>query len=74
MDYSLSHLVGFSVFIIAVVSLTVLWALYAVMYAQGVTSIVLHANLFGEFYIELIGLTLAIVFLPVLLYEAETRI
>lgn len=41
------------------------------MWVRGDTAITLEANLFGEFLPELALLTLAMVFLPVLLYELD---
>ncbi|WP_169330888.1 hypothetical protein [Halorubrum kocurii] len=55
----------------ALASLSVLWALFGAMWVRGETSIILEANQFGEFLPELGLLTLAMVFLPVLLYELD---
>lgn len=68
---SLPKLVAIGVFVAALVSLLVLWGMFFTMWAQGERAITVYANAFGEFAIEFIGLTLAIVFLPVLLYEAN---
>ena len=67
----LSRLVAFGVFVAAIVSLVALWGVFFTMWIQGETSIVVYANRFGEFGLELVGLTLAVIFLPVLLYEAN---
>lgn len=68
---ALPKLIAFGVFTAAITSLVVLWSLFFTMWLQGETSITVHVNHFGEFLIEFIGLTLAVVFLPVLLYETN---
>lgn len=68
---SLPKLVAFGVFVASVTSLVVMWSLFFTMWLHGETSITVYANQFGEFWTELIGLTLAVVFLPVLLYETN---
>lgn len=44
------------------------------MWINGETSITIYADQFSEFAIELVGLTLSVVFLPVLLYETNQLI
>lgn len=68
---TLPRLVAFAVFVVSLVSLTVLWSIFWTMWIRGETSIVLEANRFREFLPEFLLLTLAIVFLPVLLYELD---
>ena len=68
---TLPRLVAFSVFVVALMSLIVLWGIFWTMWVRGETSIVLEAGRFSEFLPEFILLTLAIVFLPVLLYELD---
>lgn len=68
---TLTRLVAICVFSAALASLSVLWALFGAMWVRGETSIILEANQFGEFLPELGLLTLAMVFLPVLLYELD---
>ncbi len=68
---TLPKLIAFGVFVAAVVSLVVMWSLFFTMWLQGERSITLYVDYFGEFAIEFIGLTLAVVFLPVLLYETN---
>jgi hypothetical protein len=68
---TLPRLVAFAVFVVLVVSLTTLWGIFWTMWVRGETSITLEANRFSEFLPEFILLTLAIVFLPVLLYEID---
>lgn len=67
----LPKLVALGVFTIAIASLAVLWSLFGVMWVRGETRILLVANRYNEFLIEFILLTLAMIFLPVLLYEAD---
>lgn len=67
----LPKLVAFGVFVASLASLVTMWSLFFTMWLQGETSITLYADRFGEFGLELVGLTLAIVFLPVLLYETN---
>lgn len=64
-------LVGLGVLSAAVACLVLMWGLFATMYARGDTEIVLYANRYNEFFLELGLLTLAIVFLPVLLCEFD---
>ena len=68
---TLTRLVAICVLSAALASLSVLWALFGAMWVRGETSIVLKTNQFGEFLPELGLLTLAMVFLPVLLYELD---
>lgn len=68
---TLTRLVAICVFSAALASLSVLWALFGAMWVRGETSIILKANQFGEFLPELALLTLAMVFLPILLYELD---
>lgn len=70
----LPKLISFGVFISAVASLTVIWGMFATMWLNGTRSITVYANKFGEFWIELVVLTAAIIFLPVLLYELDERL
>ena len=67
----LPALVAFGVLSAAITSLVVLWSLFFTMWLQGEPSIHVTADTFGEFAVELVGLTLAVVFLPVLLYELD---
>ena len=71
---TLSRLVAICVLSVALASLSVLWALFGAMWLRGETSILLEADRFGEFLPELVLLTLAMVFLPVLLYELDQLI
>lgn len=68
---NLPRLVAFGVFTAAIASLTVMWGLYGTMWVRGNTQITLEANRHKEFLPEFVLLTLAIIFLPVLLYEAN---
>jgi ABC-type transporter Mla maintaining outer membrane lipid asymmetry permease subunit MlaE len=68
---TLTRIVAICVLSVALASLSVLWALFGAMWIRGETSIILEANYFGEFHSELALLTLAMVFLPVLLYELD---
>ncbi|WP_435100176.1 hypothetical protein [Halorubrum sp. N11] len=68
---TLTRLVAICVLSAALASLSVLWALFGAMWVRGETSIILETNQFGEFLPELALLTLAMVFLPVLLYELD---
>ena len=68
---TLSRLVAICVLSVALASLSVLWALFGAMWLRGETSIILEADQFGEFLPELALLTLAMVFLPVLVYELD---
>lgn len=70
----LSKLVAIGVLFAAIASLLTMWALFFTMWLQGAREITLYADTFSEFWIELVMLTLAIVFLPVLVYEFEGRI
>jgi len=67
----LKKIVSFGVFIASIACLVVMWSLFATMFLQGERQIILYVNHFGEFWIEFVVLTLAIVFLPVLLYELD---
>ena len=67
----LPRLVAFGVFIAAIASLVVMWGLFGTMWVRGETSIRVVANQYHEFVLELVLLTLAMIFLPVLLYEAD---
>lgn len=67
----LPKLIAFGVFVAAIVSLVVLWGLFFTMWLRGEGSIILYADYFGEFLLELLGLTIAVIFLPVLLYETD---
>lgn len=66
-----SKVAAFLVFMTSVASLITLWTVFLVMWVRGKTTLTLSANRFGEFWIELLGLTLAILFLPVLFYEIK---
>lgn len=68
---TLTRLVAICVLSVAIASLSVLWALFGAMWLRGETSILLEADRFGEFLPELALLTLAMVFLPVLVYELD---
>ena len=68
---TLPRLVAFAVFVVSIVSLTALWGIFWTMWVRGETSIILEADHFSEFLPEFTLLTLAIVFLPVLLYELD---
>lgn len=70
----LPRLVAFGVFAASICSLVVLWSLFFTMWINGETSITIYADQFSEFAIELVGLTLSVVFLPVLLYETNQLI
>lgn len=67
----LPRLVAFGVFTAAIASLTVMWGLFGTMWVRGETQITIAANRHNEFLPELVLLTLAMIFLPVLLYEAD---
>lgn len=66
-----SKVTAFFVFMASVASLITMWVVFLMMWVRGKTSLTLSANRFGEFWIELFGLTLAILFLPVLFYEIQ---
>ncbi|MXR42166.1 hypothetical protein GRX01_12555 [Halobaculum sp. WSA2] len=67
----LTRLVAAGVLTAAIASLTILWGLFGTMWAHGETQILLDANRYNEFLLELALLTLAMIFLPVLLYKAD---
>lgn len=67
-------LVAIGVFVAAIASLLVGWSVFFTLWLHGETSITIYADQFGEFWIELVLLTLAVVFLPVLLYELSETI
>lgn len=68
---TIPRVVAFAVFVVSLVSLTALWGIFWTMWVRDDTSIVLEADRFSEFLPEFLLLTLAIVFLPVLLYELD---
>ena len=68
---SLRKLVALSVFVVMLACTVVMWSLFWSMYTAGEYSVTVYANEFGEFWIEFVVLTLAIVFLPVLLFELD---
>lgn len=68
---TLTRLVAICVLSAALASLSVLWALFGAMWVRGETSILIEADHYGEFLPELGLLTLAMVFLPILLYELD---
>jgi len=70
----LSKLVASGVLFAAIASLLTMWALFFTMWLQGAREITLYVDTFGEFWIELVILTLAIVFLPVLVYEFDGKV
>ena len=67
----LKKIVSFGVFIASIACLVVMWTMFFTMFLHGERKIILYADYFGEFWIELVVLTLAIIFLPVLLYEFD---
>ena len=71
---TLTRLAAIGVGVAAVTSLVVLWGLFFTMWLAGETSITVYADRFGEFWIEFVGLTLAIVFLPLLIYEIDRQV
>jgi hypothetical protein len=71
---TLQRLAAFGVFVAAVSSLVVGWSLFWALYLTGERSITLYVNPFGEFWIEFVGLTLAVVFLPTLLYQLDREV
>jgi len=58
----------------AIASLLTMWALFFTMWLQGAREITLYVDTFSEFWIELVILTLAVVFLPVLVYEFDGKV
>ncbi|MUW14529.1 hypothetical protein GJ633_07470 [Halorubrum sp. CBA1125] len=68
---TLTRLVALGVFTAAIASLTVLWGVFGTMWIRGETEILVAANRYNEFLLEFVLLTLAMIFLPVLLYEAD---
>lgn len=68
---SLTKIVVFGVFAASITSLVVLWSIFFTMWLNGETKMIVYAGRFGEFTLELVGLTLSVVFLPVLLYEFD---
>lgn len=70
----LVKLVSIGVLITAIASLLMMWAMFFIMLIEGSRSITLYADAFNEFWIEFIMLTLAIIFLPVLVYEFDSKI
>lgn len=71
---SLKTLIAIAVFSAAVASLVVMWALFFTMWLHGARDITLYVDYFGEFWIEFVSLTLAIVFLPILVYEFDREV
>jgi len=67
----LTKLVALGVLTVAIASLTVMWGLFGTMWVRGETSILVAANRYNEFLPEFALLTLAMIFLPVLLYEVD---
>ena len=70
----LSKLVAIGVLVAAVASLLTLWGLFFTMWLQGTREITLYTDVFSEFWIELAMLTLAVTFLPVLIYEFDSKV
>ena len=70
----LPKLVAIGVLTAAIASLITMWALFFTMWLQGTREITFYTDIFGEFWIEFILLTLAIVFLPVLVYEFDAEV
>lgn len=68
---SLRRLVAISVGCILLASFVVLFLVFAEMYRTGETTIRIVANRYGEFWIELILLTLGMLLLPIAVYEAD---
>ncbi|RLM60038.1 hypothetical protein [Halorubrum sp. Atlit-26R] len=67
----LTKLVALGAFTVAIASLTVMWGLFGTMWVRGETSILVAASRYDEFLPEFVLLTLAMIFLPVLLYEVD---
>lgn len=68
---NLTRLVAMGVLTASIASMTMMWGLFGTMWAHGETQILLEANRYNEFLLELAILTLAMIFLPVLLYEVD---
>ncbi|UWG46574.1 hypothetical protein HSRCO_0275 [Halanaeroarchaeum sp. HSR-CO] len=66
-----ARLLSISVMVVVISGFIVLWALFGTMYLSGQRSLTIYANEFGEFWIEFVVFTLAVVFLPVLVYELD---
>ena len=66
-----TRLVAFGVLNAAIASLAVMWALFGTMWVRGETQLLVEANRYNEFLLEFVLLTLAMIFVPVLLYEAD---
>ena len=71
---SLPKPMAFGVFAASLSALLILWSLFFTMWLHGETSITIYANQIGEFIFELVGLTLAVIFSPVLAYELDRLI
>lgn len=74
MDRRTPKLVATGVFVASITSLVIVFSLFFSMWLQGQRSITLYADVFGEFWVEFVGLSLAIIFMPVLLYELDQLI
>ena len=71
---TLPKLLAFGVFAASLSALLILWSLFFTMWLHGETSITIYANQIGEFIFELVELTLAVIFSPVLAYELDRLI
>ena len=71
---SLKTLIAMAVFCAAVASLVIMWALFFTMWLHGAREITLYVDYFGEFWIEFVALTLAMIFLPILVYEFDQQV
>ena len=71
---TLPKLLAFGVFAASLSALLVVWSLFFTMWLHGETSITVYANRFGEFWFELLGFSLAVIFSPVLAYELDRLI
>jgi hypothetical protein len=67
--YSTRRLVAAGVAVVALSSFVVMSHMFLVMYVTGQTSIMVYADKFREFKLELAIVAVAHVALPVLLYE-----
>lgn len=66
-----TRLVALGVLNVAIACLVVMWSFFATMYLEGKTEILVQADRFNEFAVEIVLLTLAMIFLPVLVVELD---
>jgi uncharacterized membrane protein len=68
---SLRRLVTIAVGCVVLASFLVMWTIFMEMWRTGTTSIRLVANQYGEFWIESVIYAVAMILLPVAVYEAD---